>query len=788
MARKSSKASQFFFDRLNRKKLALSGLTAFLIATACYLMATSKVGTSANFFIANRFEYFLREYLRRDPDIHPKLKIFAFDDKTVASYNRSGLTMEDWSVVIDGLASARPRAIIIDQVFSALPSENIAGLAGFRRSLSEAGTVGAAAFVHDYLITGRQPLSFDTKDYRLERYTSRPLDELDWMQVRAPHVYGPHPDIRDSFRHIGHALYPGFGRIDPFVRIGKNAAVPHLTLFAAEKIDITGSSVRINDSLVSLDSDGRIPLNFSSTEKYLRATMSIKGLLSRAGKDQLQDLVSEGDVVLIIPAFATGNLDVLEGATGRIPGGFMLAAMLNSILSNKWLTPVDRNGLLIIATAAVGLILGYAATAFTFWPLLISLSALSLGGALAAFVYAGIQISWLFPFGCFFLTSTSCYGITMVERMLETQKLRDALKGSVPEAKLREIINNSGKLQLEASERIVTLMFLDIANFSVVSEQQSARDTFLYLKEVLRDITRIIHKYGGTVDRTLGDGILCFFGYTYDGEISENQADQAIRCAIEIQRQNIEKCIKAAESGATALPYRIGLNTSSVYIGDIGNEDRIDFTVIGNGVNYAQRLEAACEHHSLMISGTTMDFSTIFNARMPGFKKRFINIKHHEELIEAIEFNPLHDNAERLSQVHQAFRKSNNLERKEQRWPVSDAGKVRIETEFGPATMVDFSSSGFCIQISSYLSKGIIFDLSLVFAQEDLNKLAGDFGINSIKAEVRWGKAAGEEFCHGVRITNLNTGQLENLFQFLRSTFNRNINADVSTSQGESVA
>lgn len=788
MARKSNKVRRVFFDKLNKKKLALSGLTAFGIALTTYIVSLSTVGTSANFFIANRFEYFLREYMNQDPVIHPDLKIFAFDDKTAASYGKSGLSMDDWALVIDGIAARKPRAIIIDQIFSARPSDEKQGVNNFNRAVTAAGNVGAAAFVHDYLITGRQPISFDSRDYQLERYTSQPIDELGWMPITAPHVYGPNLDIRSSFRHIGHVEYPGFGRIDPFIRIGKNAAVPHLTLFAADKLDLQDRQLVINDQTVTLDRSGRIPLNFSSTEKYLRATKSVLGLLNRAGTDKMNKLVDDNDIVLIIPAFATGNLDVLEGATGRVPGGYMLAAMLNSVLSGHWLNAVDRNGQLIALTALAGLALGYSTTAFTFWPLMIGATGLMLGGALGGFVYAGLQISWLFPLGCFFMTSTTCYGITMVERMLETQKLKDALKGAVPEAKLREIISNSGKLQLEASERVVTLMFLDIASFSVVSEQQSARDTFLYLKEVLRDITKIIHKYGGTVDRTLGDGILCFFGYTYDGEISENQADQAIRCAIEIQRLNIEKCIKAAETGATALPYRIGLNTSSVYIGDIGNEDRIDFTVIGNGVNYAQRLEAACEHHSLMISGTTMDFSTIFNARMPGFKKRFINIKHHDELIEAIEFNPFHDNAERLSQAQQAFRKSNNLERKEQRWPVTDASKIRIETEFGQATMVDFSSSGFCIQISSYLSKGIIFDLSLVFTQPELNKLASDFGINSVKAEVRWGKAAGDEFCHGVRITNLNSGQLENLFQFLRSTFNRNLNSETSAAEEEPAA
>lgn len=470
---------------------------------------------------------------------------------------------------------------------------------------------------------------------------------------------------------------------------------------------------------------------------------------------------------------------MLEGATGRTPGGFILAALLNSIQTGKWISSFDYGGFLIVAMSLLGVLLGFRSTAITFWPLLAASVAVIFGSSLGVFAFFGIQVSWFYPLAVFLVSSSSSYGINMVEKMLETQKLKDALKGAVPEAKLREIISNKGRLHLEASERVVTLVFLDIANFSVVCEQQSAKDTFLFLKAILKDVTKVIHKYGGTVDRTLGDGILCFFGYSYNGEISENQADQAIKCAIEIQKQNIERCIRSTAQGLTGLPFRIGLNTSSVYVGDIGNEDRIDFTVIGNGVNYAQRLEAACDHHSVMISGTTMDFSSKFNAKMPGFKKRFINIKHHDELIESIEYNPFHDTPEKVAAAQQAFRKSNNLERKEQRSPISDSGKIIVETEFGVATMVDFSSSGFCIQIRSFLSKGVTLDIALVFSQPDLKALAADFGIDSIKAEVRWGKVSGKGFCHGMRITNLSTTQLENLFQFLRSTFNRNSPEDL---------
>jgi class 3 adenylate cyclase len=762
----------------NRKTLIVSTL-ATAITASFFLFSRANIGASANFYIANRLEYSLREFLKKDPDISPKLKIFGFDDKTLASYQRGELTFEDWAMVIDGLTTQKPKAIIIDQIFSIIPSTETAGLAKFKSALERADNVSAVSFVHNYMITKRVPIDYDKDIYRLETYSKDDPESIQWMRTLAPNVYGPHPDIRDSFKNIGHALYPGMGRTDPFIRIGKNAVIPHIGLFSTKDINATANSLYLNGNKVSLDGSGRIPLNFSSSNKYYKATYPVAALIKDVMRTGTTDLISEGDVVLIIPGFFTGHLDVLEGATGRTPGGFILAALLNSIESGAWLTSFDYNGVLIVSLSILGILLGFRTTAMTFWPLLVGGITLFFGGSLMLFVFAGIQVSWFYPLAAFLMCSTSCFGINMVEKMLETQKLKDALKGAVPEAKLREILSNKGRLHLEASERVVTLMFLDIANFSVVCEQQSAKDTFLFLKSTLKDVTKTIHKYGGTVDRTLGDGILCFFGYSYDGQVSENQADQAIKCAVELQKQNIERCIKSTAHGLTGLPFRIGLNTSSVYIGDIGNEDRIDFTVIGNGVNYAQRLESACDHHSVMISGTTMDFSSSFNAKMPGFKKRFINIKHHDELIESTEYNPFHDTPEKVTDAQHAFRKSNNLERKEQRWPISDNGKLKVETEFGDATMVDFSSSGFCIQIDSFLSKGVIFDISLVFSQPELKALAADFGIDSIKAEVRWGKVSGKGFCHGVKITNLSTSQLENLFQFLRTTFNRNAGEDI---------
>ena len=316
-------------------------------------------------------------------------------------------------------------------------------------------------------------------------------------------------------------------------------------------------------------------------------------------------------------------------------------------------------------------------------------------------------------------------------------------------------------------------MFIDIANFSIVAERRSPKEVFHHLKGMMADLTRLVHKYGGTVDKTLGDGMLAFFGYSYDGETTENQADQAIACAVEIQKQNLERCVLAVDRGEPILPMRIGINTANCYVGDLGNEERIDFTVIGNGVNYAQRLEAACDHHSVMLSGTTVDFSSDFNPMSPGFKKRYINIKHHDELIEGIEFDPFHDEPGRRGMALEALRKSLNLERKQQRWPVQDPEKIIIKTEFGDATLVDFSTTGFCVRMDRYLSKGVKFAISISDPEGRLRDDLSEKGIDNVRTEVRWGRPGGgaNGFVHGIQFLNLSEIQLEHLFTKLRDHF-----------------
>src|SRR5690606_38021340 len=139
----------------------------------------------------------------------------------------------------------------------------------------------------------------------------------------------------------------------------------------------------------------------------------------------------------------------------------------------------------------------------------------------------------------------------------------------------------------------------------------------------------------------------------------------------------------------------IGINSDEVYIGDLGDSRKVDFTLIGNGVNFAQRLEAACDPYSILIGASCKD--AIFdpdhlNVRLV---KKYIQIKHHDDLREAWEIDPFVDRSRERTKALNAFRDYVGISRIETRWLVPDDMRIDIETSFGKGHLVNFSESGF---------------------------------------------------------------------------------------------
>ncbi|MEP0940233.1 MAG: adenylate/guanylate cyclase domain-containing protein [Rhizobiaceae bacterium] len=154
--------------------------------------------------------------------------------------------------------------------------------------------------------------------------------------------------------------------------------------------------------------------------------------------------------------------------------------------------------------------------------------------------------------------------------------------------KLVQRILESGSEVTRPVERPVTVMFTDIANFTAGSENLDAAEITALLNEHFDLISSQVAKSNGTVDKYLGDGVMAFWGAP---ETDEDHAAHAIEAAIAIKRNFEAHCEDRRKAGVPGLQLRIGIHSGRAIVGNIGGDDRTNYTVIGHTVNVANRIE-----------------------------------------------------------------------------------------------------------------------------------------------------------------------------------------------------
>ena len=139
------------------------------------------------------------------------------------------------------------------------------------------------------------------------------------------------------------------------------------------------------------------------------------------------------------------------------------------------------------------------------------------------------------------------------------------------------------------NRRLAAIMFTDIIDFTTLSEGMTARDTVAFLNDHFSLIATSVEGEGGTIDKYIGDGVMAVWGAP---EQYSDLAERACRAALSI-KQKVERYNEAwAETHGARLRVRIGLHIGRVLVGNIGSPMRINYTVIGDPVNVAERLQA----------------------------------------------------------------------------------------------------------------------------------------------------------------------------------------------------
>lgn len=207
------------------------------------------------------------------------------------------------------------------------------------------------------------------------------------------------------------------------------------------------------------------------------------------------------------------------------------------------------------------------------------------------------------------------YLLTKVQYLTENQqKTQDRLQGMVsrvnklsrflPPQVWQPIIQQNKNVSVINQRRKLTIFFSDIVGFTDLSDSISPDHLANILNTYFDAMTKITQKYGATLDKFIGDGLLCFFGDNPDS----NERDDALRCAmmaIEMRREMQVLTHQWKLLGFTGLQVRMGINTGYCYVGNFGSRNRMTYTLIGKEANFASRLESVAKPNQILISEST---------------------------------------------------------------------------------------------------------------------------------------------------------------------------------------
>jgi adenylate cyclase len=224
-------------------------------------------------------------------------------------------------------------------------------------------------------------------------------------------------------------------------------------------------------------------------------------------------------------------------------------------------------------------------------------------GPLFGITYASFLNGWWIPIVPPVLAfSGSAIAITTYLAYTAT-KIRQTFGQYLSDSVVAEVLENPKGLQIGGENRILTLLASDLRGFTALSEQLSPQDVVKVLNIYLESMTDVITQYQGTIDDFLGDGILVFFGAPIP---QENHPDQAVACAVAMQLAMNSVNQRIQQLGFPKLEMGIGINTGEVVLGNIGSTQRTKYSVIGQQVNLAFRLESYTVGGQILVSESTL--------------------------------------------------------------------------------------------------------------------------------------------------------------------------------------
>jgi adenylate cyclase len=371
------------------------------------------------------------------------------------------------------------------------------------------------------------------------------------------------------------------------------------------KTDPAGvQSVAVPGLELPTDRNGQLWINFSEHDpnRYVSAKDVLDG---RVGADRF-----EGKLALIGTS-AVGLLDIkTTPLDAAIPGVEIQAQVLENALSGLLLSyPNYAIAFELLSALVFGLIIVIFAPMIGALPLLAL--GIAVGAALTAiswYAYAtkGVLLDLTFPL----LSSFALYAVLVFTGYFREQRdrrqIRSAFSQYLSPALVEQLAQSPKRLKLGGEERTMTIMFSDVRGFTTISEsfKNDPQGLTHLMNRFLTPLTNAIINDKGTIDKYMGDAIMAFWNAPIDDPRHEinscHAALEMLRCVDEL---NQERQLEAQEDGVAFIPIHIGvgINTGQCVVGNMGSDLRFDYSVLGDPVNLASRLEGRSKSYGTPI-------------------------------------------------------------------------------------------------------------------------------------------------------------------------------------------
>lgn len=329
------------------------------------------------------------------------------------------------------------------------------------------------------------------------------------------------------------------------------------------------------------DKSSRFMINFVGSPKSYKYYSFV---------DVLQSNYSFKDKIVLVGATSPDLHDDYFVPTSKgkaMPGVEVHANTIQTMISRKYLND-EPVWLILLIIAAFAAITSYVTNKFKIIHSSltgVALFAASILISIAAFNFGFIP-NIVYPILTIFIT----YSVSIAYRYLHEEKqkkhIQQAFSKYVSPILVNEIVKHPDKLKLGGEKREITIMFSDIRKFTTLSEALGPEKLVSFLNEYLTEMTNIILKNKGLVDKYIGDAIMAFWGAPLDEKEKERLA-----C-----KTSVEMIVKLQElrkkwKHLPAIDIGIGLNDGGCIVGNMGSHERFDYTAIGDSVNLASRLE-----------------------------------------------------------------------------------------------------------------------------------------------------------------------------------------------------